>query len=71
MQHIKKASSKKAKDATTKISIKKTVSRHKTPWEIASKLMAKVPEEAWDNVPVDLSINVDHYLYKTPKLNQP
>src|SRR6266581_8793930 len=31
--------------------------------EIASAATKEVPEEEWDRVPDDLSINVDHYLY--------
>jgi hypothetical protein len=32
-------------------------------WEIASQ----VPEEEWERVPADLTDNLDHYLYGTPK----
>ena len=35
--------------------------------EIASAATKEVPEEEWDRVPDDLSINVDHYLYGSKK----
>jgi hypothetical protein len=35
--------------------------------EIAAKVRKKVPEEAWANVPTDLSSNIDHYLYQNKK----
>ena len=35
--------------------------------EIASAATKEVPEEEWDRVPNDLSINVDHYLYGSKK----
>ncbi|HVP10599.1 MAG TPA: hypothetical protein VMV94_05345 [Phycisphaerae bacterium] len=37
------------------------------PWEIALSIGAAVPQEAWDNVPTDLSKNIDHYLYGSPR----
>jgi hypothetical protein len=70
MHQVKKTSHKPTKDLS-KAAAGKSVPRHKTPWEIAAKLMADVPEEAWDNVPSDLSINVDHYLYGAPKQDKP
>ena len=35
--------------------------------ERIEKLMKKVPEDAWAEVPSDSSINVDHYLYGSIK----
>jgi hypothetical protein len=35
--------------------------------EIASAATREVPEDEWDRVPDDLSINVDHYLYGSKK----
>ena len=35
--------------------------------EIASAATKEVPENEWDQVPDDLSINVDHYLYGSKK----
>jgi len=67
MHQIKKTNRKPAKTRTAKTSVSKGVSRHETPWEIASKLMVGIPDKAWDKVPSDLSINVDHYLYGAPK----
>ncbi len=70
MHQIKKTSRKQVKETAGKGPASKSVSRHKTPWEIASKLMAGIPAEAWDTVSSDLSINVDHYLYEAPKQNK-
>ncbi len=71
MHPAKKTTRKTPKTRVAKTSVSKGVSRHETPWEIASKLMAGIPDKAWDNVPSDLSINVDHYLYGTPKQDKP
>jgi hypothetical protein len=35
--------------------------------EIASAATKEVPEDEWERVPNDLSINVDHYLYGSKK----
>lgn len=35
--------------------------------DVLSALAAEVPEEDWDNLPTDLSDNLDHYLYGTPR----
>jgi hypothetical protein len=35
--------------------------------EIVSAATKEVPEDEWDRVPDDLSINVDHYLYGSKK----
>ena len=36
-------------------------------WEVIKEISDSVPEEAWNDVPTDGSINVDHYLYGAPK----
>jgi hypothetical protein len=36
-------------------------------WEIVSEIGAEVPEREWEKVPTDLSIDLDHYLYGTPR----
>ena len=36
-------------------------------WEVIAEISRSVPEEAWDDVPTDLSKNLDHYLYGAPK----
>jgi GTP-dependent phosphoenolpyruvate carboxykinase len=36
-------------------------------WEIATQIGAEIPQEEWAKVPSDLSKNVDHYLYGSPK----
>jgi hypothetical protein len=33
------------------------------------EIRAQVPEEEWKKLPIDLSKNVDHYLYGAPKRN--
>ena len=37
--------------------------KHETLWEMVKDLVEEVPKEAWDELPTDSSINVDHYLY--------
>ena len=41
--------------------------RKKTIWEVAQDINAKLPQDTWDSVPTDGSINLDHYLYGAPK----
>ena len=36
-------------------------------WERIAEITKEVPPEAWDEVPTDGSINIDHYLYGAPK----
>jgi hypothetical protein len=36
-------------------------------WEVAAEIMQDVPERELERLPVDLSENLDHYLYGTPK----
>jgi hypothetical protein len=38
-------------------------------WELVVELGAQIPEEEWDKVPDDASINFKHYLYGAPKKN--
>jgi hypothetical protein len=40
---------------------------HKKYLERSEERWSKVPPEAWDDVPSDFSVNLDHYLYGTPK----
>ena len=35
--------------------------------EVLEELAAEIPREAWDSLPLDLTDNLDHYLYGTPK----
>lgn len=39
----------------------------KTLWEMWQPLLSEIPQEELDEVPADASINVDHYLYGSPK----
>ena len=36
-------------------------------WEVVDEINAGLPTDTWENVPVDGSINLDHYLYGAPK----
>ena len=36
-------------------------------WEVIAEIGAQVPEDEWGKVPSDLSGNLHHYLYGTPK----
>jgi len=36
----------------------------------AQRLSAELPEEAWKDLPPDFSINLDHYLYGAPKIEE-
>ncbi len=41
---------------------------HSRPiWEIITEINSQVPPETFNNVPMDGSINLDHYLYGAPK----
>jgi hypothetical protein len=35
--------------------------------ETLAALAAEVPKEEWDKLPADLTDNLDHYIYGTPK----
>lgn len=39
-------------------------------WEIALEISNSIPDEVWAEVPKDASMNVDHYLYGTPKVEE-
>ena len=36
-------------------------------WEVVDEINASLPADTWENVPIDGSINLDHYLYGAPK----
>jgi len=36
-------------------------------WEIIEEISSQAPPGTWDSVPVDGSVNHDHYLYGAPK----
>jgi hypothetical protein len=36
-------------------------------WEVVDEINSGLPADTWENVPTDGSINLDHYLYGTPK----
>lgn len=41
-----------------------------TLWDIVKDFVEKVPEDVFDEIPSDASINVDHYLYGHSKKEQ-
>jgi hypothetical protein len=36
-------------------------------WEEVLELAAQIPEEVWEQVPIDGAVQHDHYLYSVPK----
>ena len=42
---------------------KKVSQRNRPIWEVIGEISKQIPDEAWDELPTDGSINVDHYLY--------
>ncbi len=38
-----------------------------TIWDKVEDIIKQVPPEAWEELPKDGSLNVDHYLYGAPK----
>lgn len=36
---------------------------NQTLWEMVKDIIEEIPDDAWDEIPSDSSINVDHYLY--------
>ena len=48
-------------------SIDAPLSGRQTLWDSIEDIIRDVPEDAWDDVPTDGSLNVDHYLYGAPK----
>lgn len=57
--------------------IARSVDSHEMPadykpiWEEIAELHKDFPEEAWANLPVDGSAQVDHYIYGSPKRIDP
>lgn len=41
--------------------------RERPIWEVIAEISSQVPDEVWEKVPSDGSLNVDHYLYGAPK----
>ena len=39
----------------------------KSIWEVVEEINAGLPTDTWETVPTDGSVNLDHYLYGTPK----
>ena len=47
--------------------VKGLVPPRRNLWEMWQEHLKEIPEEEWDEVPTDASINLDHYLYGVPK----
>jgi putative addiction module CopG family antidote len=45
-------------------------SRQRFAWEEIVAIGESIPIEEWDKVPSDLSKNLDHYLYGSPKISE-
>ncbi len=48
---------------TLEVEEMKVETEHQTIWEMVKQFAEEVPYEAWDELPTDGAINVDHYLY--------
>ncbi len=51
--------------------VKELVAPTKPIWETVAEMGAAIPAEAWDKVPRDGARNLDHYLYGSPKQEEP
>jgi len=40
---------------------------HKSIWEVIEEEIRSMPPEVWDALPIDLSEQLDHYIYGAPK----
>lgn len=36
-------------------------------WEVIAEISSEIPDEEWETLPSDGSVNHDHYLYGAPK----
>lgn len=45
----------------------RTETARKPIWEVIAEISAEIPDEEWDKLPSDGSVNHDHYLYGAPK----
>ena len=36
-------------------------------WEVIAEISSEIPDEEWEKLPADGSLNHDHYLYGAPK----
>ena len=36
-------------------------------WEVIAEISGEIPDEEWEKLPSDGSVNHDHYLYGAPK----
>jgi hypothetical protein len=43
------------------------VPQRRTLWDMWEERLKEIPDEEWEGVPTDASINLDHYLYGAPK----
>ncbi len=48
--------------------LEKKVSEASRPiWEVIGEISSQIPDEDWAEIPSDASVNLDHYLYGSPK----
>jgi hypothetical protein len=45
----------------------RALTRSRPIWEVIEEISNQIPEEEWNKIPSDASINLDHYLYGAPK----
>jgi hypothetical protein len=43
-----------------------SLQNNKPIWEIADEIIATIPEESFDQIPIDAAANLDYYLYGNP-----
>lgn len=48
-------------------SLKPATTHGKSLWADIREIVRDVPEQVWEQMPEDGSLNVDHYLYGAPK----
>ncbi len=53
--------------ANASASERHAIERRSSLWEVIEEVNAQLPEDTWNEVPTDGSINLDHYLYGAPK----
>jgi hypothetical protein len=48
--------------------LERNISMRSRPiWEVIGEISSQIPVEDWAEIPSDASVNLDHYLYSSPK----
>jgi len=70
-ENIQRLRNKKAIDSTDYVQSIPAMQHHLGPpiWEIIVEIGSQIPDEEWEKVPDDASINLKHYLYGDAKKN--